>query len=104
MINGERTSHHLGALRNFLQSGVVHTTSLGRYNLLLLILLTGTLTQRRSPIVILPRWQTAVTCKVPQVTTIITGIVVGGVELVALEASATVSGDIVPTAAVAVVV
>ena len=34
MINGERTRHHLGALRDFLQSGVVHTTSLGRYNLL----------------------------------------------------------------------
>ena len=104
MINGERTRHHLGALRDFLQSGVVHATSLGRYNLLLLILLTGTLTQRRSPVVILPRWQTAVTGKAPQVTTIVTGVIVGRVELVALEASAAVSGNGVPTAAVAVVV
>ena len=104
MINGEHTRHHLGALRNFLQSGVVHTTSLGRYNLLFLILLAGTLTQRRSLVVILPRWQTTVTRKVPQVTTIVTGVVIGGMELVALGASAAVSENGVPTAAVAVVV
>ena len=77
MINGEHTRHHLGALRNFLQSGVIHATSLSRYNLLFLIFLAGTLTQRRSLVVILPRWYTAVTCKVPQVTTIVTGVVVG---------------------------
>ena len=94
----------MGALRNFLQSGVVHTTSLGRYNLLFLILLAGPLTQRRSLVVILPRWQTAVTCKVPQVTTIVTWVVVGGEDLVALKASAAVSENGVPTAAVAGVV
>jgi len=77
VFNGEHTRHHLGALRNFLQSGVVHATSLGRYNLLFLTLLAGTLTQHRSLVVILPRWQTAVTCKVPQVTTIIAWVVVG---------------------------
>ena len=77
MINGERTRHHLGALRDFLQSSVVHTISLGRYNLLFLILLTRTLTQCKSLVVILLRWQTVVTCKVPQVTTIVTWIVVG---------------------------
>ena len=104
MINGERTRHHLGALRNFLQSGVVHKTSLGRYNLLFLILLAGTLTQRGSLVDILSRWQTAVTCKVPQITTIVIGVVVGGVELVALKAFAAVSESGVPTAAVAVVV
>jgi len=76
VINGERTRHHLSALRNFLQSGVVHTTSLVRYNLLFLILLAGTLTQRGSLVDILPRWQTAVTCKVPQITTIVTWVVV----------------------------
>ena len=101
MINGERTRHHLSALRNFLQSSVGHTTSLGRYNLLLLILLAGTLTQRWSLVVILPRWQTAVTCKVPQVTTIVTGVVVGREVLVALKASAAVSENGVPTVAVA---
>ena len=40
----------------------------------------------------------------PQVTTIVTGVVVGGEDLVALKASAAVSGNRVPTAAVAVVV
>ena len=90
----------MGALWDFLQSGVVHATSLGRYNLLFLILLAGTLTQCKSLVVILPRWQTAVTGKVPNCNR-------GsfwGVELVALEASAAVSGNGVPTAAVAVVV
>ena len=77
MINGEHTCHHLSALWNLLQSGVVHATSLGRYNLLLLILLAGTLTQRKSLVVILPRWHAAVTCEVPQITTIVTGVVVG---------------------------
>ena len=77
MINGEHTRHHLGALRNFLQNGVVHATSLNGYNLLLLILLTGTLTRNGSLIVILPRWHRAVTREVPQITTIVTGVVVG---------------------------
>ena len=104
MINGEHTHHHLGVLRNFLQSGVVHATSLNGYNLLFLILLTRTLTRHRSLVVILPRWHTAVMCKVPQITTIVIGVVVGGVELVALKAFAAVSESGVPTAAVAVVV
>ena len=43
-------------------------------------------------------------CKVPQITTIVTGVVVGGVELVALKAFVVVSESGVPTAAVAVVV
>ena len=77
LINGERTRHHLGALRDILQSSAIHTTSLGRYNLLLLILLAGTLTRRKSLVVILPRWHAAVTCEVPQITTIVTGVVVG---------------------------
>ena len=102
MINGKYTSHHFSTLRNILQCGVVHTSGFSRYDLFLLILLTGTLTQCGSLVVILPRWHRAVTCEVPQFTTIVTGIVVGGVELVALEASAAVSGNGVPTAAVAV--
>ena len=77
MINGEHTCHHLSALRNLLQSGVVHATSLSGYNLLFLILLVGTLTWHKSLVVILPRWHTAVTCEVPQITTIVTGAVVG---------------------------
>ena len=104
MVNGEHTRHHLSAFRNIFQGGVVHATSLNGYNLLLLVLLARTLTWRRSLVVILPRWHTKVTCKVPQITTIVTGVVVGGVELVALKASAAVSGNGVPTAAVAVVV
>ena len=101
MVNGEHTRHYLSAFGNVFQGGVVHSTSLSRYNLLFLILLAGTLTQRRSLVVILPRWHTAVTCKVPQITTIVTGVVVGGVELVALKASNAVLGNGVPTAAVA---
>ena len=76
MVNRKHTRHHLSALRNVFQGGVVHTTSLGRYNLLLLILLAGTLTRRGSLVVILLRWHTAVTCEVPQFTTIVTGVVV----------------------------
>ena len=76
MVNGEHTRHYLSAFGNVFQGGVVHATSLGRYNLLLLMLLAGTLTQRWSFVIILPRGQTAVTCKVPQVTTIVTWVVV----------------------------
>ena len=103
MINGEHTRHHLGALRNFLQSGVVHATSLGRYNLLFLILLAGTLIRCRSLIVILPRWHRAVTCEVPQITTMVTRVVVGACNLWQASAPAAVVEDVVPTAAVAVV-
>ena len=77
MVNGEHARHYLSTLWNILQGGVVHTTSLDRYSLFLLILLAGTLTRRRSLVEILSRWHTAVTCEVPQFTTIVTVVVVG---------------------------
>jgi len=93
----------MGALRDFFQGGVVHVTSLGRYNLLLLILLAGTLTRRKSLVVILPRWHAAVTCEVPQITTMVTRVVVGACNLWQASAPAAVVEDVVPTAVVAVV-
>ena len=81
MINGKHTRHHLSTLRNILQCGVVHTSSFSRYDLFLLILLTGTLTQCGSLVVILPRWHRAVTCEVLQITTVVTGVVVGACNL-----------------------
>ena len=103
MLNGKHTNHHLSTLKNILQCGVVHTSNLSRYDLLLLILLTGTLIRCRSLIVILPRWHRAVTCEVPQITTMVTRVVVGACNLSQASAPAAVVKDVVPTAAIAVV-
>ena len=84
MVNGKHTRHHLSTLRNILQSGVVHTSSLNRCNLLLLSLLDRTLSRCGGLIVALFRRHMAVTCKVPIVTTIVTGVIVGACSLLPL--------------------
>ena len=103
MINGEHTRHHLSALWNLLQSGVVHATSLSGYNLFF-----------SDP----SGWNfdpAQEFCSNPAEAAYGSHVRSApvyhncnrgscwGVELVALKASTTVSGDVVPTAAVAVV-
>ena len=104
MVNGEHTRHYLSAFGNVFQGGVVHSTSLSRYNLLFLILLAGTLTPAQE------------SCSDPAEVAYGSHVrnapvyhncnrgSCWGVELVALKASAAVSENGVPTAAVAVVV